>query len=634
MKKLIKAVATCLVVIFVVEVLPVQPTKAAAQFSTGYDINFNFGDSGSASVTQRISLTNLTNNFYASEYSLTIGSDKVTGASGSDSLGSVPINTKVENGSTILVVSLNQKIVGQNRVSNFQINYSIDGLAIKRGLVWEVNIPQIVTSENVAGYKLSLSIPKSFGSLGKITPSFVSKEETEFAATYIFDKNSLSSNGIGANFGEYQEFSFTLKYRYKNNALYSQKASIALPPDTEYQAVYYKSIDPKPDKIYPDSSGNYLADFTVKAKKNLEVIVSGLTKIVDMEVPFQKPFAWSEAELAQFTKADRFIDVGNPKIQQKAKELAGPKEIYDFVATTLKYDYTRLEKNSLGRRGSIAALNEPEKSICTDFSDLFVALARAKGIPARGLVGFAYTDNTNLRPTKIEGLVNTTILHAWPEYYDREKGRWVQIDPTWSSTTGGIDYFNRLDTNHFVFAINGTSSQDPLPAGAYKTSSEQVDDVKVDFSSEPLTIEPKISLDLEVDKIIAGFPSNTKLTVENNSGRAVFGAKITTAANDVLGLSTQKETEIGILMPFSKTTIPLNLRSNSLLTTKTTNLSVQLVGSAEKPVELMTNKAINVRPFFSLNWQQATLLFLAVLVIISWIFPHFVSKKAVNSSTE
>ncbi|NCC70435.1 hypothetical protein EOM09_02540, partial [bacterium] len=43
-------------------------------------------------------------------------------------------------------------------------------------------------------------------------------------------------------------------------------------------------------------------------------------------------------------------------------------------------------------------LNLPNSSICTDFTDLFITLARAKGIPAREVQGFAYTNNSKIKP--------------------------------------------------------------------------------------------------------------------------------------------------------------------------------------------------------------------------------------------
>jgi transglutaminase-like putative cysteine protease len=55
--------------------------------------------------------------------------------------------------------------------------------------------------------------------------------------------------------------------------------------------------------------------------------------------------------------------------------------------------------------------------VCLEFTDLFIAIARAAGIPAREIDGFGYTQNAINRPISID----EDILHAWPEYYDTAK---------------------------------------------------------------------------------------------------------------------------------------------------------------------------------------------------------------------
>ena len=92
-----------------------------------------------------------------------------------------------------------------------------------------------------------------------------------------------------------------------------------------------------------------------------------------------------------------------------------------------------------------------------EFTDLFITIARSAGIPAREVNGFAYTENPDIQPLS---LVND-VLHAWPEYYDSEKGVWIPVDPTWGSTTGGVDYFSKLDLRHFTFVVHGKDSTKP-----------------------------------------------------------------------------------------------------------------------------------------------------------------------------
>ncbi len=252
-------------------------------------------------------------------------------------------------------------------------------------------------------------------------------------------------------------------------------------------------------------------------------------------------------------------------------------------------------------------------------------MARAKGIPARGLVGYAHTDNTNLRPTKIEGLVDTTVLHAWPEYFDKEKKRWIQVDPTWGSTTGGINYFNKLDTNHFVFAINGVSSEEPLPAGAYKTASDQIDDVKVEFSEAKTDFEADPKIGYNKEKVVSGFPSTGQISIENRTGRALFSAKAAVSTKEKsLGILEPKEKEIETLLPFEKRSFDLKMRSNSLLDNKEANLTITLLGNdGHRDIKIEQEENIKIKPFFSFEREQIAMLLVFGLVVVSFLYPYF-----------
>src|SRR5690606_27458932 len=129
-----------------------------------------------------------------------------------------------------------------------------------------------------------------------------------------------------------------------------------------------------------------------------------------------------------------FWPVNDPKIREIAQNLHSPKEVYDYVVNTFTYNYDRVGTTNQ-RLGALEALNAPDNALCQEFTDTFITLARAAGIPAREINGYAYTQNTTLRPLS---LVPET-LHAWPEYYDYESKQWIPVDPTWEHTTGGSD---------------------------------------------------------------------------------------------------------------------------------------------------------------------------------------------------
>ncbi|MFH1969918.1 MAG: transglutaminase-like domain-containing protein [Verrucomicrobiota bacterium] len=61
---------------------------------------------------------------------------------------------------------------------------------------------------------------------------------------------------------------------------------------------------------------------------------------------------------------------------------------------------------------------------CNEHTYLFVALARAIGLPARVHVGLVYAE--------LDGAPGAFYYHAWPAVY---VGEWVELDPTWGQKT-------------------------------------------------------------------------------------------------------------------------------------------------------------------------------------------------------
>ena len=85
-----------------------------------------------------------------------------------------------------------------------------------------------------------------------------------------------------------------------------------------------------------------------------------------------------------------------------------------------------------------------------EFTDLFIAIAREKGIYSREIQGYGFSLDQKLQPLSL----SSDILHAWPEYYDTKTESWIAVDPTWENTSG-INYFSSFDLNHIVFVIHG-----------------------------------------------------------------------------------------------------------------------------------------------------------------------------------
>jgi len=435
----------------------------------------------------------------------------------------------------------------------------------------------------------------------------IKRVATSSSNTVVFDKKDLGNSGISMAYGDYQVYRFNLRYQLENANLFPVRTEIALPPSTNYQNVSIDDILPKPTDVVVDRDGNWLAQFSLKSRERIEVNVLGNAQVYLNP----KPQEVKSEDLSEYLKPTKYWQTNDPKIQRHAKELKTPEAIYNYTLKTLKYDFQRVKKGQV-RLGALDALNKPDSAVCLEFSDLFIALSRAAGIPAREVNGFAYTANSSERPLSLI----KDVLHAWPEYYDSKRRAWIMVDPTWGNTTNGVDYFKTLDFDHFAFVIRGIDSQYPIPAGGYKfAGNESVKNVEVSLERTYKKTPVNISLKpLFNKKYTAGLSIEGVVIVENNNGE-MFDEGILTASSQIL---TPKKPFhlIENIPPFGKKEVVLSFNKTPFLTNRTDNIKISL-GSKEDDVK------IKVSPIF-LNYY---LILGGVLIGIFTITSIIVAKK-------
>lgn len=552
--------------------LSINPVYAAdakpsnqSQFSTSYDVAYDVGEDGITTVTEKVNLRNLTSQYYASEFKLIIGATQIYDLKASDPSGPMQVSEQQTGTSTTLSVKFNVQMVGQNKLLPWTLSFKSKDFAEKTGKVWEIRAPK-VSSDNLESYNLTVSVPVEFGEPSLITPSPKTQTIAGDRMFLTFDKAQLQQAGVSASFGTFQLFDYDLSYHLENTNLFPVLTNIALPPDTAYQDVIISRIDPKPENVTVDDDGNYLAWYRLKRGEKLDVKVIGSAKLYNTSKAKNPLLPDSLRQV--YTNSDKYWEKDNPQIQATLAEILGPNPpqnptekirlIYHYVVNNLRYDPARINDN-IERLGAVAILNNPTQAVCMEFTDLFIALSRAAGIPARELDGFAYTANTTLRPLSLA----KDVLHAWPEYWDETRG-WVMVDPTWENTTGGVDYFDKLDLNHFTFAIKGRSSASPIPAGSYKYTGQNSQDVKVQLSDNDFLGKPQLGVQIENSSPIwAGFPGKVAVNI-SNVGNAVYpqdSLSVTAAKLIVLGGETQN---MGPVAPFGAASFDFNVRTRSL----------------------------------------------------------------------
>ncbi len=445
---------------------------ASSNFATSYDATYIIGEEGTTHALFNIELTNKTTEYFASSYKIKLGLYSVMNVKASDSSGQLsPSVIRTDEGQTI-TVDFDKKVVGKGMTRKFFLSFDTTEIAEKQGSIWEINIPGLADQKDFDIFSVHVKIPKSFGSPSYIKPN-ISNESLDFT------KENLGNGGISIAFGDVQYYSFFLTYHLENTGIFPKTEKFALPPSTNYQTVIIDSITPKPKSSEEDIDGNWITNYDISPSQKINVTVEG--RVIVNLIPKQEKL--TDEVRYEYTKQNQHWEK-NAAIIKLANELQTPKNIYDYVVKHLNYDFSRVTGNS-PRLGAIKALENPNSAVCLEFTDLFIALARAARIPAREIDGFAYTQNSMQRPLSLI----TDILHAWPEYYDDQKQMWIMVDPTWGNTTNGIDYFHILDFDHVAFVRKGAHSDNPIPAGGYKTKKfENERDIHVTFT-EPFEIE-------------------------------------------------------------------------------------------------------------------------------------------------
>ena len=150
------------------------------------------------------------------------------------------------------------------------------------------------------------------------------------------------------------------------------------------------------------------------------------------DAAFRSRFA---AELA----AEPLLQSGSPGIARLAARLGAGTRDPRLVAERInRWLYDSLAKEITFGVPNAAQVLASRKGDCNEHTQLYLALARAAGIPARSAAGLAY----------VRGKF---YYHAWPEVY---LGRWVAVDPTFGEFPA--------DAAHIRFVNGGLARQAEL----------------------------------------------------------------------------------------------------------------------------------------------------------------------------
>lgn len=601
---MLKALQLAAVILLIVLILP-RNVDAASDFSSSYNVTYDFGQDGVANVTEGIVLKNLTDKLYASSFSLTIGATDIYDVEARDSQGPLVRTVTKLDKKTQIKVEFNQQVVGRGKEYPWTLKFKSKDFSQKIGNFWQITVPKVASSDNLGDFALALSVPVSFGDPASITPEPKKQLENGGKINFSFDRNQLLESGISANFGQSQTLLFSLDYAAFNDGVLPKVVQVALPSEGAFQEVAINEITPKPDNVTVDSDGNYLAWFKILPRQSLGVKVVGEAKLYIENLENTPPL--SDSQKKQLLTSTKLWEVENPVVKLKLEQIFKDQPgnlgvfekanlIYKFVANSLKFSFDRLQKNDYQNLGAATVLNNPEKALAGEFADLFVTLARAEGIPARKLIGFAYSGNEDLRPTSYRG----RALHAWAQYYDPDRG-WQMVDPAWGQTSGGVNYFSKIDLSHLTLQTDGLSlGETVLP------NKVQVDFVDTEFIRETDII---LSIDI-VDQIFSGFPVKAKVKVLNNGNTAQVASNFAFSA-ERLNVTPNTNFISPILPPKGELNYEYSLKTESIWDSYEDTLQIKY----GKDVLI---KKVKIQPFFT--YQYFSIGIISVIAVMAAVY--------------
>jgi hypothetical protein len=169
------------------------------------------------------------------------------------------------------------------------------------------------------------------------------------------------------------------------------------------------------------------------------------------------------AEMTDFLASSASIQSDDEQIVNLAQEITGGKTNCFAAAKAInEWVYRNIVKQPTVSLPSALDVLQRREGDCNEHTYLFVALARAAGLPARINVGIVYAE--------VDDRPGAFYYHAWPSVY---VGQWVEMDPTFGAPLVDAAYISLLSGEMAdqlkLLGVFGRISVDILEEGSQKS---------------------------------------------------------------------------------------------------------------------------------------------------------------------
>lgn len=211
----------------------------------------------------------------------------------------------------------------------------------------------------------------------------------------------------------------------------------------------------------------YLAVKASQARKPFNIRISFHARRFEHRVSLRQSggpppmSAGARLETARYLRPDRLVPIDGQIAELSAEQTRGitqpiakARRIYDYVIANMHYDH---DGTGWGHGDAIWACTAKHGN-CTDFHSLFIAMARAAGIPARFEIGLQLPAAAHAGP--IPG------YHCWAEFYAASVG-WVPIDASeaWKHKEKLHYFFGAIGVNRLMFSLGRDIELAPAQEG-------------------------------------------------------------------------------------------------------------------------------------------------------------------------
>jgi len=355
------------------------------------------------------------------------------------------------------------KAVKPGEKTVFQITYNDFGLIEQKGALADFYAPgfQEGTTTNLLQttyvYNTYVSVNNTLPGLNFVVPDATETQNTKTYTKFFFTYKSLLNQYIWIQIGRQQYYKFSIIQDVtgteSSNTGYTNEYKLIVPRSVDepsiYQRVYYSSITPAPKYAETDIDGNLILAFDFPTNYTGQISIQGYAEVgrnnsVTIDASNSGNITDNTiSNMGNYLKQAAYWEVNDSKIQTTAHQVIGnernifniSKDLYTFIVNRI--DYSTVKRFGLNeRQGALATLNGGA-AVCMEYSDLFLALARADGLPARAVFGYSY--DSKLKNTDQEA-------HQWDEVFMPGLGKWVSIDVTWGEsgmkmTEGNLNHF-------------------------------------------------------------------------------------------------------------------------------------------------------------------------------------------------